>query len=293
MAVDRRLGSIPRRIGADNAPVAIVGGIGKTAGHIRTEPRLPGNSLFSLDGRIALVTGASRGLGLEIALGLARAGAHVLVNSRDAARADAAAGRITGEGCAGEALPFDVVDADATHAAFDDIAARFGRLDIFVHNVGQRFRAPLDRISTADFARILDVDLTAAFTLTKRAGALMVANNYGRIIYVTSIAGTLAGRGDAAYIAAKAGLTGLMRAFATEYGAAGITCNAIAPGPFATESNEGIPQERIERARQRTPIGRRGNPPEIAGPAVFLASEAASYVNGHVLTVDAGYSITI
>ncbi|HTJ65486.1 MAG TPA: SDR family oxidoreductase [Alphaproteobacteria bacterium] len=254
---------------------------------------MPGNSLFSLDGRIALVTGASQGLGLEIALGLARAGAHVLVNSRSAERTDAVAERIQGEGLSAEALPFDVADGAAAHAAFDDIAARFGRLDIFVHNVGERFRAPLDRISTADFAHILDVDLTAAFTLTKRAGALMVANNYGRIIFVTSIAGTLANRGDAAYIAAKAGLTGLMRAFATEYGAAGVTCNAIAPGPFATESNADVPEERIERVRQRTAIGRRGNPSEIAGPAVFLASEAASYVNAHVLTVDAGYSVAL
>jgi gluconate 5-dehydrogenase len=254
---------------------------------------LPGNSLFSLDGRIALVTGASRGLGLEIALGLARAGAHVLVNSRSSERAGAVAERIRGEGLAGEALPFDVADADAAHAAFDDIAARFARLDIFVHNVGQRFRAPLDRITSADFTRILDVDLTAAFTLTKRAGALMVPNKFGRIIFVTSIAGTLANRGDAAYIAAKAGLTGLMRAFATEYGAFGVTCNAIAPGPFATESNVDAPEERIERVRQRTAIGRRGNPPEIAGPAIFLASQAASYVNAHVLTVDAGYSVAL
>jgi gluconate 5-dehydrogenase len=100
--------------------------------------------------------------------------------------------------------------------------------------VGMRLRAPLDRISTADFNHILAVDLTAAFTLTKRAGALMVANGYGRIVFVTSISGTLGSRNDAAYIAAKAGLTGLMRAFACEFGAAGVTCNAIAPGPFAT-----------------------------------------------------------
>jgi gluconate 5-dehydrogenase len=250
-------------------------------------------SPFLLTDRIALVTGASQGLGLEIALGLARAGAHVLVNSRSAARCGAVVARMAEEGLSAEALPFDVADEDAARRAFDGIEGRFGRLDIFVHNVGIRHRAPPDQISTADFNHMLAVDLTAAFAITKRAGALMVAKNYGRIIFVTSIAGTLGGRGDAAYIAAKAGLTGLMRAFAAEYGAAGVTCNAIAPGPFATESNDGISEERIERVRTRTPLGRRGYPPEIAGPAVFLASEVASYVNAHVLTVDGGYSIAL
>jgi gluconate 5-dehydrogenase len=250
---------------------------------------VPPTSPFLLTDRIALVTGASQGLGLEIALGLARAGAHVLVNSRSAERCGAVVARMVEEGLSAEALPFDVADEAVMNRALDGI----GRLDIFVHNVGIRHRAPLDQISTADFNHMLAVDLTAAFAITKRAGAMMVARNYGRIIFVTSIAGTLGGRGDAAYIAAKAGLTGLMRAFAAEYGAAGVTCNAIAPGPFATESNGGISEERIERVRGRTPLGRRGHPPEIAGPAVFLASEAASYVNAHVLTVDGGYSIAL
>jgi gluconate 5-dehydrogenase len=250
---------------------------------------LPPTSPFLLTGRIALVTGASKGLGLEIALGLARAGAHVLVNSRSTERTGAVAGRIVEEGGSAEALPFNVADEAAMNRAFDGIR----RLDILVHNVGMRHRAPLEQISTADFNQMLDVDLTAAFAITKRAGALMVPKNYGRIIFVTSIAGTLGGRGDAAYIAAKAGLTGLMKAFAAEYGGTGITCNAIAPGPFATESNVGITAERMERVRVRTPLGRRGDPAEIAGPAVFLASDAASYVNAHVLTVDGGYSMAL
>ncbi len=253
---------------------------------------MPPTSPFLLTDRIALVTGASRGLGLEIALGLARAGAHVLVNSRSAERTAAVAARIAGEGLSAEAVPFDVADEKDGQIAFDEIGRRFGRLDIFVHNVGMRFRAPLDRISTPDFSRMLAVDLTSAFTLTKLAGKLMVARGYGRIVFVTSISGVLGGRNDAAYIAAKSGLTGLMRAFACEFGAAGITCNAIAPGPFATESNADITAERLERVHQRVALGRRGEPPEIAGPAVFLASEAASYVNGHILTVDGGYSVT-
>jgi gluconate 5-dehydrogenase len=250
-------------------------------------------SPFLLTGRVALVTGASRGLGYEIACAMARAGAHVLVNSRSPERTADVAARIRAEGFSAEPLPFDVADRAASERAFDDIQERFGRLDIFVFNVAMRMRLPLDRIATEDFQRMLDVDLTAAYTLTRRAGALMVAAGHGRIIFVTSISGTLANRNDAAYIAAKAGLTGLMRAFAFEYGGAGVTCNAIAPGAFATESNQDVPPERLERVRQRVPAGRRGHPPEIGGPAVFLASDAASYVNAHVLTVDGGYSVAL
>lgn len=250
-------------------------------------------SSFRLDDRIALVTGASRGLGLEIAQAMARAGAHVLVNSRSPDRTAPVAEGICADGYCADPLPFDVADQAAADRAFDQIEQRFGRLDIFVFNVAMRLRLPLARISTEDFQHMLAVDLTSAYTLGKRAGALMSKAGWGRIIFITSIAGELANRNDAAYIAAKAGLTGLMRAFAFEFGSAGVTCNAIAPGAFATESNVDIPVERLERVRRRTPVGRRGYPHEIAGPAVFLASEEAAYVNGHVLTVDGGYSIAL
>ncbi len=251
------------------------------------------SSPFQLAGRVALVTGASQGLGYEIAKGMARAGAHVLVNSRSTERTATVAAEIAGEGGSAEACPFDIADENAAETAFAEIARRHGRLDIYVENVGARFRAPLDKITAADFQRMLAVDLTAAFTTTKLAAALMIPQGKGRIIYVTSIAGMFGSRGDAAYNAAKAGLTGLMKSFACEYGGAGITCNAIAPGPFATESNIGITEERMERVRQRVPLKRRGDPPEIAGPAVFLASDAASYVNGHVLVVDGGYTVSL
>ena len=250
-------------------------------------------SPFSLAERVALVTGASRGLGLEIARAMARAGAHVLVNSRSPERMADFAAQITAEGLSAEPLPFDVADREASGLAFDRIEQRFGRLDIFVFNVALRMRLPLDRISTEEFQHMLTVDLTSAYTLGKRAGALMTKAGWGRIIFITSIAGELANRNDAAYIAAKAGLTGLMRAFAFEFGSDGVTCNAIAPGAFETESNLDIPPERLERVRKRTPVGRRGHTHEIAGPAVFLASDEASYINGHVLTVDGGYSIAL
>ena len=250
-------------------------------------------SPFSLANRVALVTGATQGLGLEIALGMARAGAHVLVNSRSPERTRTVAERIEAEGGAADPLPFDVADAPAARAAIAEIERRWGRLDIFVFNVAERFREPLEQISTETFDRLLGVNLTSAFDLTKVIAELMKKNSYGRIVMVSSIAGMLGGKSDSAYIAAKAGLTGLMKAFACEYGETGITCNAIAPGPFETESNVGITAERMERVRLRVPLKRRGRPHEIAGPAVFLASDAASYVNGHMLIVDAGYSVTL
>jgi gluconate 5-dehydrogenase len=249
-------------------------------------------SPFSLDGRIALVTGASQGLGLEIARAFARAGAHVLINSRNAGRTEAVASGIRQEGRAADPLPFEVGDEDATRTAVDQIRKRFGRLDILVHNVGMRLRAPLEQISTEAFHQMLAINVTAAFGLTKLAASLMIPQGRGRIIMLTSLGGTLARAGDAAYISAKGGLTSLMRAFACEYGGHGITCNAIAPGPFATESNLPMPDIFVERIKGRVPLGRIGEPHEIAGPALFLASDAASYVNGHVLTVDGGYSIS-
>jgi len=249
-------------------------------------------SPFSLDGKIALVTGASQGLGLEIARAFARAGAHVLVNSRSAERTATIADMLRREGGTADPLPFDVGDEAAGAAAIARVGEEFGRLDILVQNVGMRMRAPLEAISTAAFHQMLALNLTAIFGLTKLAAALMVPQRRGRIIMLTSLGGTLARAGDAAYISAKGGLTSLMRAFACEYGGYGITCNAIAPGPFATESNLPMPDIFVDRIRGRVPLGRMGEPAEIAGPALFLASDASSYVNGHVLTVDGGYSIS-
>lgn len=252
-------------------------------------------TLFSLAGRVALVTGASRGLGFEIAQAYARAGAKVILNSRSHENLEQAAKAMALKGLEVTTLPFDVADESATTAAMEEVARRFGRLDILVCNVGNRLRLPLDQISTADFRGHLDVNLTAAYTLVKLAAPLMMLNKYGRIIMLTSIGGSfLARAGDAAYISAKGGLTSLMRAFACEFGGTGINCNAIAPGSFATETNAAILSSPIakERMAQRVPLKRSAEPGEIAGPAVFLASEASSYVTGHVLTVDGGYTIS-
>lgn len=243
---------------------------------------------FALDGRVALVTGAGRGLGFEIARSLGHAGASVLLNGRDAATLAAAAARLQAEGIAASALPFDIADAAAMAVAFAGIA----RLDILVGAAGPRRRAAIADLSPDDVRAMLEVGVTANFALAKAALALMLPRGAGRIVFVTSIAGPIARAGDAAYTAAKGGLAALVRALAVECGADGVTVNGIAPGYFRTEANAAMAEDTDVAAwlARRCPLGRWGEPAEIGGAAVFLASDAASYVNGHVLTVDGGLS---
>jgi gluconate 5-dehydrogenase len=247
---------------------------------------------FSLRGRVALVTGAARGLGLAMATCLARAGAHVLVNGREPARLAPAVDSLCAQGLDAAPLAFDVADEAATATAFAAITREHGQLDILVSNVGLRNRRPIGELTRADMRQMLETNLTGAFGLAKAAAELMLPRHFGRLIMVTSVAGPLSRSGDAAYTASKGGLAALTRSLAVEYGPHGITSNAIAPGFFATETNAYLVGDPAMQAflERRVPLRRWGDPVEIGGAAVFLASDEAAYVNGHVLTVDGGFS---
>jgi gluconate 5-dehydrogenase len=244
---------------------------------------------FRLDGRTALVTGSGRGLGWEMAKGLAEAGARVLLHGRSRDRLAPRLEELTAAGRSGGVITFDMADRPSMQAE----VPKAGPIDILVHNVGERDRRPFAEIEPEAFGRLIDVDLSAAHALVKLVLPGMVARGWGRLILVTSIAGDLAVPGAASYIAAKGGLAALARALAAEFGAKGITANALSPGFFATETNAELKASPAgDRQRERCPAKRWGEPWEIAGAAVFLASPAASYVNGHTLTVDGGVSAT-
>ncbi len=244
---------------------------------------------FRLDGRTALITGSGRGLGWEMAQGLAQAGARVLLHGRDRDRLDPRLQELRKAGHAADTVAFDMADRAAMKAA----VTAAGPVDILIHNVGERDRRAFLDIEPEAFARLIDVDLTAAHALISLLVPGMAERGWGRLILVTSIAGDLAVPNASSYVTAKGGLAALARALAVEFGAKGITSNALSPGFFATETNEKmIDSQNGEKHRERCPAKRWADPKEIAGAAIFLASPAASYVNGHTLVVDGGVSAT-
>ena len=252
---------------------------------------MKGQELFELDGRIAVVTGGTTGLGREIALGFAAAGADVVASSRTKERVDAVAAEIEALGRRTLREVCDVLDRASIQRLHDAVIEAFGKVDILVNAAGMATKAPTLDESEAEWSKIIDTNLTGTMRACQIFGRTMVKARYGRII---NIASSTAFRGSyqlAAYGASKSGVASLTKTLAIELAESGVNVNAIAPGVFPTEMSSPMVKDtqRGEELLMRTPMHRFGKPREVVGPAIFLASEAAGFVTGEVLAVDGGY----
>jgi 3-oxoacyl-[acyl-carrier protein] reductase len=243
---------------------------------------------MSLSGRVALVTGASQGIGRACALKLASAGATVAVAARNQEKLDELVNEISGAGAPAAAFAVDVTDEEQIKAAIKAAIAQFGKVDILVNNAGITRDQLVMRMKRPDWDAVLQTNLTSAYLCIQQVMSSMLKQRWGRIINITSIFGQMGQAGQANYAASKAGLIGLTMAIAREVGSRNITCNAVSPGFIETAMTATLGDELKQTAVKQIPLGRIGAPEDIAGAVAFLASDDAAYITGHVLNVNGG-----
>jgi gluconate 5-dehydrogenase len=248
-------------------------------------------NMFDLTGKRALITGSSQGIGLALAKGLAGAGAQLVLNGRDESRLAAAADAVPGA----RMLAFDATDHAAVRSAVDRFEADVGPIDILVNNAGMQHRAPLEEFPPDAFARLLQANIGTVFNVGQAVARHMIGRGAGKIINIASVQTALARPGIAPYTATKGAVGNLTKGMATDWAKYGLQCNAIAPGYFDTPLNAALVADPTFTAwlERRTPAGRWGRVEELVGACVFLASDASSFVNGHVLYVDGGITASL
>ncbi|TPJ79137.1 SDR family oxidoreductase [Mesorhizobium sp. B2-6-2] len=249
------------------------------------------SNLFDLSGRTALVTGSSQGIGLALAKGLAEAGAKVVLNGRDEAKLTAVASQLPGAAT----LAFDATDHDKVRAAVDAFELAGTPIDILVNNAGMQFRTPLEDFPAEAFERLLQTNVASVFHVGQAVARHMIKRGRGKIINIASVQTALARPGIAPYTATKGAVGNLTKGMATDWAKHGLQCNAIAPGYFDTPLNAALVADPAfsDWLEKRTPAGRWGKVEELVGACVFLAADASSFVNGHILYVDGGITASI
>ena len=243
---------------------------------------------MSLSGRVAVVTGASQGIGRTVALRLAKEGATVVAAARNQEKLNELVAEITAAGGKAAAFALDVADEEQVKSTVKAVIAQFGKIDILVNNAGITRDQLVMRMKRSDWDAVLQTNLTSAYLCIQQAIPSMLKQRAGRIINITSVFGQMGQAGQANYAASKAGLIGLTMAIAREVGSRSITCNAIAPGFIETPMTAVLSDEFKQNAVKQIPLGRVGTPEDVAGAVAFLASDDASYITGHVLSVNGG-----
>ena len=246
---------------------------------------------FSLEGKTALVTGASSGIGQAIAIALAEAGADIASHSRSAGNSAETVAVIEATGKRGIEVVGDMADKGTPENIFADTVAQFGRIDILINNAGTIRRSPAVDFSEEDWQAVIDINLTSVFRMSQLAGRAMIENGGGKIVNIASLLSFQGGITVPAYTASKSAVAGLTKALANEWAKNNINVNAIAPGYIATKNTDALraDETRNRQIIERIPAGRWGTPEDLAGAAVFLSSAASDYLNGHILTVDGGW----